>query len=122
MTIATEPWRLRRGDRAGSDASKRRGGESSGRVASRAQCLDRKRPRAVQTSSDATIVASTDPLSEMYFEISLAVSFRSAPGSQRRLSSGTRSNMRPFLNNLTSTTRTEHRASLRKWKMSVSRR
>jgi hypothetical protein len=53
----------------------------------------------------------------MYFEISLAVSVRSLPGSQRRLSSGTRSNMRPVLNNLTSTTRTEHFASLRKRKI-----
>ena len=58
----------------------------------------------------------------MYFEISLAVSVRSPPGCQRRLSSGTRSDRRPVLNSLTSTIRTEHRASLRKRKMSASRR
>jgi len=81
-----------------------------------------RRTMALQTSSDATIVASADPLSAMYCEISLAVVGRSPPGSHRRLSIGARSNRRPFLNSLTSTTRTAHRASLRKWKMSASRR
>jgi hypothetical protein len=57
----------------------------------------------------------------MYFEISLAVLTRSLPASQRRVSIGTRSNRRPVLNSLTSTTRTEHRESLRKRKISVSR-
>ena len=81
----------------------------------------RLQTESAQTSSDATIVASVDPLSAMYFEISWAVVGRSPPGSHRRLSIGARSNRRPFLNSLTSTTRTEHRASLRKWKMSASR-
>jgi DNA polymerase-1 len=70
---------------------------------------------AAQTSSDnVTIVASTDPLSPMYFEISLAVAAKALPGSQRRVYTGQRPNREFFLNSRTSTTRTGHRASLRK--------
>jgi hypothetical protein len=75
----------------------------------------RRRKWADQTSShDATIVVSTDPLSAMYFEISLAVAAKALPGSQRRVYTGQRPKRGLLLNSLTSTTRTGRRASLRK--------
>ena len=68
-----------------------------------------------QASSDnATIVASTDPLSAIYFEISLAVAAKAClvPSVACIQARGRIEGC--FVNNLTSTTCTGHRASLRK--------
>jgi hypothetical protein len=69
--------------------------------------LSSQEAASFQTSSEATILASSDPLSSMYFEISLAVSDRSLCGSHRRVC--TRSDI-PCVKRLTSIKRISEEA------------